>query len=53
MLSIRARYNSDVSHYPVLGPAAPFSLNGTDGRCHSLDTYRGAWLLLVLHRHLR
>lgn len=33
--------------------AVPFRLPGTDGRQHSLETYRGDWLLLVMHRHLR
>ena len=33
--------------------AAPFNLPGSDGQRHSLETYRGEWLLLVMHRHLR
>lgn len=38
---------------PFVGrPAAPFALRDTAGREHRLDTYRGRWLLLVLHRHL-
>ena len=34
-------------------PAADFRLPDADGREHRLADYRGAWLLLVLHRHLR
>lgn len=33
-------------------PAAPFRLIDTAGREHTLDAYRGHWVLLVLHRHL-
>lgn len=33
-------------------PAVPFALPDTSGRIHRLDDYRGAWLLLVFHRHL-
>jgi peroxiredoxin len=32
--------------------AIPFSLRDAKGRMHSLDEYRGSWLLLVFHRHL-
>ena len=35
------------------GPAADFHLPDTDGREHRLADYRGVWLLLVFHRHLR
>ena len=33
--------------------AIPFELTDTSGRAHRLDDYRGVWLLLVFHRHLR
>jgi len=33
-------------------PAVPFQLEDAHGRRHSLDDYRGEWLLLVFHRHL-
>jgi hypothetical protein len=32
--------------------AIPFSLADSDGRVHSLEEYRGSWLLMVFHRHL-
>jgi len=32
--------------------AIPFTLTGSDGRIHTLDEYRGSWLLMVFHRHL-
>ena len=34
-------------------PAADFQLPDTEGRGHRLADYRGVWLLLVFHRHLR
>ena len=34
-------------------PAADFRLRDTEGREHRLADYRGRWLLLVFHRHLR
>ena len=34
-------------------PAADFHLPDTEGRRHRLADYRGSWLLLVFHRHLR
>ena len=34
-------------------PAAGFHLPDTEGREHRLTDYRGSWLLLVFHRHLR
>ncbi|MCY4659884.1 MAG: redoxin domain-containing protein [Acidobacteria bacterium] len=34
-------------------PAADFRLLDTEGREQRLADYRGAWLLLVFHRHLR
>lgn len=33
-------------------PAPPFALHDTQGNLHRLDDYRGAWLLLMFHRHL-
>ena len=30
----------------------PFRLQDAAGRAHTLEQYRGSWLLLVLHRHL-
>ena len=33
--------------------AAGFRLRDGEGREHGLADYRGAWLLLVFHRHLR
>jgi peroxiredoxin len=33
-------------------PAVPFELTDADGKTHRLANYRGAWLLLVFHRHL-
>jgi len=38
--------------YGIDQPAPPFALADVHGRIHSLDDYRGAWLLLVFHRHL-
>lgn len=34
-------------------PAVPFFLQDEQGQEHSLEDYADAWLLLVLHRHLR
>ncbi|MCY4122511.1 MAG: hypothetical protein OXG72_16495 [Acidobacteria bacterium] len=34
-------------------PAFPFRLLDEGGRLHTLESYRGIWLLLVFHRHLR
>lgn len=34
-------------------PAAEFRLRDDAGREHRLADYRGGWLLLVFHRHLR
>jgi peroxiredoxin len=33
-------------------PAIPFALSDSNGQVHSLDGYRGSWLLMVFHRHL-
>jgi peroxiredoxin len=33
-------------------PALPFSLPDSIGRIHTLEEYRGSWLLMVFHRHL-
>ena len=33
-------------------PAAPFRLVDAAGSEHTLDAYRGQWVLIVLHRHL-
>lgn len=33
-------------------PAIPFALEDLAGNTHRLADYRGAWLLLVFHRHL-
>lgn len=33
-------------------PAIPFHLADSGGRMHRLEDYRGAWLLMVFHRHL-
>ena len=32
--------------------AVEFQLVDTHGDTHTLDRYRGGWLLLVFHRHL-
>jgi hypothetical protein len=32
--------------------AVPFSLHDSINHIHSLDDYRGSWLLMVFHRHL-
>ena len=40
-----------MTHY-VDQPAVPFELEDAEGRRHSLDQYRGSWLLLVFLRHL-
>ena len=32
--------------------ALPFSLPDNNGRIHTLEEYRGSWLLMVFHRHL-
>ena len=34
-------------------PAVPFRLRDASGSQHELEDYRGSWLLLVFHRHLR
>ena len=46
------RYNRTVA-CRVGDPAFPFLLTDAAGRVHSLESCRGAWLLLMLHRHLR
>lgn len=33
-------------------PAVPFSIPDPEGRLYRLEDYRGAWLLMVFHRHL-
>jgi hypothetical protein len=33
-------------------PATPFSLPDSSGQIHTLEEYRGSWLLMVFHRHL-
>jgi peroxiredoxin len=33
-------------------PAIEFTLLDANGASHSLEDYRGQWLLLVFHRHL-
>jgi peroxiredoxin len=33
-------------------PAMPFKIIDSLGKLHSLDDYRGGWLLMVFHRHL-
>lgn len=33
-------------------PAVEFALPDTQGKLHHLSDYKGAWLLLVFHRHL-
>jgi peroxiredoxin len=33
-------------------PAIVFALHDADGNPHTLESYRGSWLLLVFHRHL-
>jgi peroxiredoxin len=33
-------------------PAVPFRLRDIAGRVHTLEEYRGEWLLMVFHRHL-
>jgi hypothetical protein len=33
-------------------PALPFALSDSSGRLHTLEEYRGSWLLMVFHRHL-
>jgi peroxiredoxin len=37
----------------VGSPAAAFELEDTAGTVHRLEQYRGHWLLMVFHRHLR
>ena len=37
----------------VGSPAAAFELEDTAGTVHLLEQYRGHWLLMVFHRHLR
>jgi peroxiredoxin len=32
--------------------ALPFALADSSGRLHTLEEYRGSWLLMVFHRHL-
>ncbi len=32
--------------------AIPFELSDANGKVHTLEDYRGRWLLLVFHRHL-
>lgn len=33
-------------------PAIPFRLRDIGGRIHTLEEFRGGWLLMVFHRHL-
>lgn len=33
-------------------PAIPFRLRDSAGQSHTLEEYRGSWLLMVFHRHL-
>jgi peroxiredoxin len=33
-------------------PAKPFSIRDSNGTLHSLEDYKGNWLLMVFHRHL-
>lgn len=33
-------------------PAIPFSLADSNDQIHTLEEYRGSWLLMVFHRHL-
>jgi peroxiredoxin len=33
-------------------PAIPFRLRDIHGQVHTLEGYRGHWLLMVFHRHL-
>jgi hypothetical protein len=33
-------------------PAIPFSLTDSNDHVHTLEEYRGSWLLMVFHRHL-
>jgi len=33
-------------------PAIPFALTDSNGQIHTLEEYRGSWLLMVFHRHL-
>jgi hypothetical protein len=33
-------------------PALPFALPDSSGHLHTLEEYRGSWLLMVFHRHL-
>ncbi len=33
-------------------PAAPFRLPDATGTVHTLEEFRGHWLLMVFHRHL-
>ncbi len=33
-------------------PAKPFSIRDCNGILHTLEEYRGCWLLMVFHRHL-
>ena len=33
-------------------PAVPFALPDATGAVHTLQEFRGHWLLLVFHRHL-
>jgi len=33
-------------------PAISFRLRDSNGRIHTIEEYRGSWLLMVFHRHL-
>lgn len=33
-------------------PANNFAIHDSNGNLHTLEEYKGSWLLLVFHRHL-
>jgi len=41
-----------MSKHKVGQAAPPFALEDSAGRTHTLEQFRGGWLLLVFHRHL-
>ena len=52
LIGPRAGYNRGVVKDRTGTRAVAFELVDTCGTTHTLERYRGRWLLLVFHRHL-
>jgi len=52
LIGPRAGYNRGVVKDRTGAGAVEFQLADTRGDIHTLERYRGRWLLLVFHRHL-